>query len=37
MEDNIVTLYAKGLSTREIADTIQEIYGVEVSTPLSSK
>ncbi len=30
-EDKIVTLYAKGLSVRDIHDSLQEMYGIDVS------
>lgn len=31
LEDKIIGLYAKGVSTRDIQATLQELYGVEVS------
>jgi len=31
LEDKIIGMYAKGLSVRDIQDTLQELYGVEVS------
>jgi putative transposase len=31
LEEKIIALYAKGVSTRDIQDTLQELYGVEVS------
>ena len=31
LEDKIIGLYAKGVSTRDIGDTLRELYGVEVS------
>jgi transposase-like protein len=31
LEDKIVALYAKGVSTRDIQDMLHELYGVEVS------
>lgn len=37
MDDQILTLYAKGLSTREIVATFQEMYGAEVSPTLVSR
>jgi putative transposase len=37
MDDKILYLYAKGLSTREIESTFYELYGVEVSATLVSK
>ena len=37
MDDQILSLYAKGMSTREIAATIEDLYGAEVSPSLVSK
>lgn len=37
MDDQILTLYAKGLSTREIVDAFKEMYGADVSPTLISK
>ena len=37
MDDQILFLYAKGLTTREIVETFQEMYGAEVSSSLISK
>ncbi len=37
MDDQILYLYAKGLTTREIVDTFKEMYGAEVSASLISK
>jgi putative transposase len=37
MDDQILTLYAKGLSTREIVDTFKEMYDADVSATLISK
>ncbi|VAX03283.1 Transposase [hydrothermal vent metagenome] len=37
MDDQILTLYAKGMSTRDIVDAFQEMYGAEVSAGLISK
>jgi putative transposase len=31
LEDKIIALYAKGVSTRDIQETLQDLYGVEVS------
>ena len=31
IEQKIISLYAKGMTTRQISDTIEDIYGVEVS------
>jgi len=36
-DDQILTLYAKGMSTRDIVATFQEMYGAEVSPTLISK
>ena len=36
MDDQILYLYAKGMSTREIVDCFQELYGAEVSPTLIS-
>jgi transposase-like protein len=33
-DDKIIALYAKGLTTRDIQDVVQELYGVEVSASL---
>jgi putative transposase len=35
-EDKILALYAKGMSTRDIQDILQDLYGVEVSAALIS-
>lgn len=37
MDDQILALYAKGLSTRDIVDAFQEMYGAGVSATLISK
>lgn len=37
MDDQILFLYAKGMSTRDIANTFREMYGAEVSPTLISK
>lgn len=36
IEDQILALYAKGVSTRDIQDHLQQLYGVEVSPTLIS-
>lgn len=36
IEDQILALYAKGVSTREIQDHLQRLYGIEVSPTLIS-
>jgi putative transposase len=35
-DDKIISLYARGMTQREIQDHLEEIYGVEVSPSLSS-
>lgn len=37
MDDQILTLYAKGLSTREIVETFKEMYDADVSPTLVSR
>lgn len=37
IEDKIIAMYAKGLSTRDIEDHVKDIYGVEVSPSLVSR
>ncbi len=37
LEDQILSLYAKGMTTREISATFQEMYGADVSPTLISK
>ncbi len=36
LDDKIIALYARGLSTRDIQDQLKEIYGVDVSPTLIS-
>jgi len=36
IEDKIIGLYGRGLSTREISDEIEDIYGIEVSHTMVS-
>ena len=35
-DDKIISLYARGMTTREIQGHLEEIYGIEVSPPLIS-
>lgn len=35
-DDKIISMYARGMTTRDIQDHLQEIYGVEVSPDLVS-
>lgn len=37
IEDQIIGMYAKGLSTRDIEDQMRDIYGIDVSPTLVSK
>ncbi|MCK6614249.1 MAG: IS256 family transposase [Ignavibacteriaceae bacterium] len=37
IEDQIISMYAKGISTRDIQSHLEEIYGVEVSPTLISQ
>jgi len=37
LEEKILGLYARGVSTRDIQDTLDELYGVDVSPSLISK
>ena len=37
MDDQILTLYAKGMSTRDIVASFQEMYGAEISPGLVSQ
>ncbi|MBK8680285.1 MAG: IS256 family transposase [Sphingobacteriales bacterium] len=37
LDQQILAFYAKGMTTRDIADTLQDIYGAEVSATLVTK
>lgn len=37
IEDKVMTLYSKGMTTRDIHDQIKELYGVEISSDLVSR
>ena len=37
IEEKVVSLYARGMSTRDIHDQIQELYGMELSAEMVSK
>lgn len=37
LEEKIISLYAKGISTRDIQDTLADLYGIEVSPTTVSK
>lgn len=36
IDDKIISMYAKGMSTRQISDTIEDIYGFEISEGMVS-
>lgn len=37
IEEKVISLYARGLSTRDIHDQIKDLYGVEISAEMVSK
>lgn len=37
IEEKIISLYARGLSTRDIHDQLQDLYGIELSADMVSK
>jgi len=37
LEEQIIAMYAKGMSTRDIESHLKDIYGIEVSASLVSK
>ena len=37
MDDQILSLYSKGMSTRDIVDAFQEMYGADISAGLVSQ
>lgn len=37
IEDKVIALYARGMSTRDIHDQVKDIYGIEVSSEMVSK
>lgn len=37
IEDKVISLYARGMSTRDIHDQIKDIYGIEISAEMVSK
>ena len=37
IEDKVLSMYARGMSQRDIAETIEEIYGFEISSETISK
>lgn len=36
IEEKVINLYCKGLSTREIGDSIEDIYGIQLSAMIIS-
>ena len=37
IEEKVISLYARGMSTRDIHDQIQDLYGMELSAEMVSK
>ena len=37
IEQKLISLYAKGMTTRQISDTIEEIYGFEVISDITDR
>ena len=37
IEEKVISLYARGMSTRDIHDQLQELYGIELSAEMVSK
>ena len=37
MEEKVISLYARGMSTRDIHDQLQDLYGIELSAEMVSK
>ena len=37
IEDKVISLYSRGLSTRDIHDQLQDLYGIELSAEMVSK
>ncbi|MDR5659458.1 transposase, partial [Serpentinicella sp. ANB-PHB4] len=37
IEEKVISLYARGMSTRDIHDQIKDIYGIEISAEMVSK
>ncbi|KJS47380.1 MAG: hypothetical protein VR66_20040 [Peptococcaceae bacterium BRH_c23] len=37
LEEQIIAMYAKDMSTRDIEDHIRDIYGIDVSAGMASK
>jgi|GEM_PF-961280 len=37
IEEQVISLYARGMSTRDIQDQVQDLYGIEMSAEMVSK
>lgn len=37
LEEKIISLYARGMTTRDIHDQLQDLYGIEISADMVSK
>ncbi len=37
MQEQVISLYARGMSTRDINDLLKELYGIELSAEIVSK
>lgn len=37
IEEKVISLYARGMSTRDIRDQLQDLYGIEMSAEMVSK
>lgn len=37
IEEKVISLYARGMSTRDIYDQLQDVYGIELSAEMVSK
>ena len=37
IEEKVISLYARGMSTRDIHDQLQDLYGIELSAEMVSK
>ncbi len=37
MQEQVISLYARGMSTRDIHDLLKDLYGIELSAEIVSK
>lgn len=37
IEDKVISLYARGMSTRDIHDQVKDLYGIDISAEMVSK